>query len=82
MTDGKKGNGCPCRGCADRVPEPNCHGRCERYREWKAMLDERNRVVREHKQKNNTMSADKLRTIWNNKRYSRQVRYNKSNKAD
>ena len=31
---------CPCKGCADRVPEGehthDCHGQCTRYAEWKA----------------------------------------------
>lgn len=25
---------CPCHGCTERVPDPKCHGTCERYKEW------------------------------------------------
>lgn len=26
----------PCKGCPDRVVEPNCHMTCERYKEFQA----------------------------------------------
>lgn len=31
----------PCRGCPDRVPDPNCHTTCERYLEYRAVMEER-----------------------------------------
>lgn len=34
--------GCPCKGCNDRVADPNCHGTCQRYVDWaKANAEER-----------------------------------------
>lgn len=27
-------NEAPCKGCKDRVPEPNCHITCEKYIEF------------------------------------------------
>ena len=29
---------CPCNGCGKRSAEPNCHGYCREYRDWRAAL--------------------------------------------
>lgn len=29
-----------CKGCTDRVADPNCHGYCEKYKHQKAEYDE------------------------------------------
>ena len=48
-----KGNnsGCPCFGCEERVPEPNCHGTCERYKAWQAENERKNEVIRKDRQR-------------------------------
>lgn len=33
---------CPCRGCEERILL--CHGRCERYQQWKNEYEENNRT--------------------------------------
>ena len=75
-------SGCPCRGCGDRYP--GCHDHCGKaeYLRWKTKMAEKKKAEREYKEANYTMSEDKKREMWRGKRYSRQVRYNKSNKAD
>ena len=44
---------CPCKGCSDRVSGPggNCHSFCSKYKDWKAVIDEESRVIREAKSK-------------------------------
>lgn len=37
----------PCKDCPDR--EQFCHGSCQQYKEWKAEIDEGNRLRAEHK---------------------------------
>lgn len=32
---------CPCKGCNDRTPYPNCHSTCEKYKDWKKDHEER-----------------------------------------
>lgn len=27
---------CPCKGCGKRSVEPNCHGYCQEYKDWRA----------------------------------------------
>lgn len=72
---------CPCKGCTDRYP--GCHDHCEdRYKPWREERDRKNEAERKYHRGNDTMSEDQKRTLWRNKRYSRQVRYNKSQKAD
>lgn len=75
-------NNCPCKECPDRVPDPNCHGTCERYKAWRAKMDRIAEAERKRHKNNDTMSEAKRRSLWKGKRYSRQVRYNKSTKAD
>ncbi len=29
---------CPCRGCGKRSVEPNCHGYCQEYKDWRAKV--------------------------------------------
>lgn len=65
---------CPCKkACADRHAE--CHGSCERYREWRKKKDE------ELEQRNllnvEPMSDAKKRAVWRKMRNSRQVRFNR-----
>lgn len=73
-------HGCPCKGCEDRIPEPNCHGTCEKYKEWRAKLDKHNQAVRSRHKNNDTMSDSKKKAIWRSQRYSRQG-YKNSSKA-
>jgi len=35
----------PCKGCKDRVAEPNCHITCERYLAEKALYDEKKKKI-------------------------------------
>ena len=75
------GHGCPCKGC----PDKGCgsyHDICPEYKEFRAAIDRRNEAERKHRQSNDTMSEAKRRAVWRSKRYSRQVNYNKSTKAD
>ena len=37
----------PCKDCPDRYS--GCHAKCERYREFRRELDERNKRIREQK---------------------------------
>ena len=72
---------CPCMHC----PDKGCgayHSQCEKYLKWRKKLDERNAAEREIHQRNDTMSEAKKRATWRSKRYSRQLTYNKSTKAD
>jgi len=39
----------PCRGCKERVAEPNCHPTCSRYQEFKRIKAEYNAIVGENK---------------------------------
>lgn len=32
----------PCKGCKERVAEPNCHTTCERYLTFRRLKDEQN----------------------------------------
>lgn len=72
---------CPCHHC----PDKGCgayHGQCEKYLKWRKALDERNEAERKFHQSNDTMSEAKKKAGWRSKRYSRQLTYNKSQKAD
>lgn len=72
---------CPCRDC----PDKGCgayHGQCEKYQKWRSLLDERNKAERAFHRNNDTMSEAKKKSWWRSKRYSRQLTYNKSTKAD
>ena len=72
---------CPCRNC----PDKGCgayHNQCVKYSEWRKKLDERNEAERTFHKSNDTMSDAKRKALWRSKRYSRQLTYNKSNKAD
>ena len=39
----------PCKNCVDR--HEACWGKCEKYKQWKMMLDEVNRRRREYREK-------------------------------
>ena len=41
----------PCKNCVDR--HDVCWGECEKYKQWKMMLDEANRRRREYREKMN-----------------------------
>jgi len=61
---------CPCKEC----PEKGCgakHNTCEAYAKWRALLDKRNAAEREYHQRNDTMSTDKKKEMWRNKRYGK-----------
>lgn len=77
-------HGCPCDGCTEETGRhPGCHDHCEdRYKPWRKKLDEKNEAKRKYEESNYTMSDDKKRALWRSKRYSRQLTYNKSTKAD
>ena len=77
-------HGCPCRDCTEETGRhPGCHDHCdERYIPWRKKLDERNAAERTRHKNNDTMSEAKKKSMWRVKRYQRQVRYNKSTKAD
>ena len=73
------GHGCPCRHC----PDKGCgsyHDICPEYLAWRKKVDEKNEVERGLRA--NTMSDAKRRATWRSKRYSKQLTYNKSTKAD
>ena len=36
----------PCKGCADRTP--GCHDKCEKYKEWKKILESANKARKEY----------------------------------
>jgi len=68
--NGMSGKG-PCRGCENA----GCgayHGKCEKYKAWRAELDRRNETVRKERKKFDTMSEASKREMWREKRYSRQ----------
>ena len=46
VTDAAGSRDCPCKGCTERVADPNCHGTCERYMKWQANELERNERTR------------------------------------
>lgn len=77
-------HGCPCRTCtAETGRHPGCHDHCEdRYIPWKKKLDERNEAERKILKRRDIMSDAKKKEVWRNRRYSRQLTYNKSTKAD
>lgn len=71
----------PCMHC----PDKGCgayHNQCPDYLKWRKELDERNEAERQYHKNNDTMSDAKRKANWRSKRYSRQLTYNKSTKAD
>lgn len=74
MTWRDNNSGCPCKGCDDRVPDPNCHGSCERYIAWKAKQHEKNENARKERVNRDILSDAKKRALWRKKRYSRNTR--------
>lgn len=72
MSFNRDNNKCPCKGCGDRVVEPNCHGSCEKYLAWKQGMDQRCEMKRQDTLNRDTISEAKKRAIWRSKRYSRQ----------
>ena len=43
---------CPCRGCTtDTGRSQTCHSICEKYREWKSKMDERNIIKKDYMDK-------------------------------
>ena len=55
-------NGCPCKDCDHRVPEPRCHMTCKDYLEWRKQVDIRSE--KERACKLNVMSDAKKHAIW------------------
>lgn len=51
----------PCKDCAER--EVGCHGRCERYKTWRAEMDERREQRRTIKAAYYDAQLAKWRTI-------------------
>jgi len=67
---------CPCeRACPERNPE--CHGKCERYNQWRRKKDEELALKNKRHVSSDTMSDAKKRAIWKKMRTSRKVHYNK-----
>ena len=60
---------CPCMGCGDR--EIGCHGKCEKYKAWRQMINQRNEQEREFKKSRDTLSEEQKRRIWRKNRYQR-----------
>lgn len=80
MMQFKRGDS-PCKHC----PDQGCgayHNKCEKYLKWRAKLDKQNEAERTYHKNNDTMSEAKKKATWRSKRYSRQLTYNKSTKAD
>ncbi len=71
-------NDSPCHGCEDRAPGTGCHSKCERYKAWKQELDNKNRYLREERDKRITMSEQNKRAMWRNTRYAKQARNRKT----
>ena len=72
---------CPCKACENK----GCgsyHDVCPEYQKWRALVDARNEAERKRHRNNDTMSEAKKKAVWKSKRYSRQLTYNKSTKAD
>lgn len=63
----KKPNGCPCYGCHER--DAGCHGKCNRYKDWRKELDERNEKERMEKAADDVMSEHAKRKLWKQQRY-------------
>ena len=47
----------PCKGCTDRVVEPNCHTTCERYKEYTDEQHRQKEVIRKAKERQNLAYA-------------------------
>lgn len=58
----------PCKGCADRVL--HCHSTCERYKQYKSLVDAQNRKRRaEYEEKNFAFEAkEKVRESYRRRR--------------
>lgn len=72
---------CPCRHC----PDQGCgsfHDKCPQFLKWRRKVDARNEAERQRHRNSDTMSEAKKKATWRSKRYSRQLTYNKSTKAD
>lgn len=68
----------PCNGCAER--EIGCHGKCERYKVWRADLDEKNERIYKERKGHDTISVAAERRIWRDKRWGRQLPVRRSMK--
>lgn len=51
----------PCRWCTDR--NINCHGTCEKYKEWKKVINEQNRKIRIMKDSERIATNDIIKGI-------------------
>lgn len=58
---------CPCKDCEDR--HSGCHGKCQRFAEWRVKVDERREKERRFYQSNNTISEHHRRQIWRKSRW-------------
>lgn len=76
------GSGCPCKECKDRYPA--CHDHCEKseYVAWREKMATMKKAEQDYRKQFNCISDANIRASWRNKRYSRQVNYNKGRKTD
>lgn len=55
---------CPCKpDCPDRVPDPNCHGYCEKYKAWVAKRAEEKKTYAVQIERRVATHAGK-RAVW------------------
>jgi hypothetical protein len=64
--NGHANNG-PCKGCTERYEA--CHGKCERYLEWKKKNEKVNDARQAYGRTFDTISESRKRKIWKKKRY-------------
>ena len=68
---------CPCKkDCPERSAD--CHGKCQRYKDWRVVQDARNEAERNANKARYTLNEDKKRELWRKKRYSVQCRFSNS----
>ena len=60
-------NGCPCAGCDDR--EIGCHAKCERYKDWRRVMDERREEEHRRQESKGTLSEHAIRQMWRKARW-------------
>ena len=62
-------SGCPCKDCTERYPA--CHDKCEKFMEWRKKVDTQRENERQFHIRMDTMSENKKRELWRQKRYQR-----------
>lgn len=62
----------PCHGCTERKPGTGCHDRCERFGEWRNVVQKINKA--EQAMNPDIMSEASKRELWRRNRYIRKNR--------